>query len=361
MRKYYIDNIRWITVALVVVYHVVYMFNAVVTAGVVGPFRATQPQDAIQYVLYPWFMALLFLVSGMCARYDLDRRTAGEFVRARTRKLLVPSTLGLLVFHWVQGYVSMRLSGAFETITDNVPGPVFYLIMCLSGTGVLWFLQMLWLFDLLLVLARKLERGRLASACEKLPCHPAFLLALGVPAWGAAQVLNTPVIAVYRFGIYGFVFFLGYYLFSQERVTDALAKCAPALGTAAAVLAAVSTRVYFGQNYAEPPVVNSPLSIACLWVTCLAVLGLMKRYGDRTSGFCLFMVRKSWGIYIFHYLPISACGMLLTEYTKTPPVCVYLLTLCAGFGGALALDWVISRIPVVRWCVLGIKKTAKGA
>lgn len=38
MRKIYIGNIRCITVILVVVYHVLYMFNGVVSAGVIGPF-----------------------------------------------------------------------------------------------------------------------------------------------------------------------------------------------------------------------------------------------------------------------------------------------------------------------------------
>ena len=62
MRKTYIDNIRWMTVVLVVIYHVFYMFNGEVTSGVIGPFTSVQYQDAVQYVVYPWFMLLLFVV-----------------------------------------------------------------------------------------------------------------------------------------------------------------------------------------------------------------------------------------------------------------------------------------------------------
>lgn len=69
-----------------------------------------------------------------------------EFVSSRTRKLLVPSTIGLLVFGWLQGYINMTISDAFSTISDAVPGFVLYLIMALSGTGVLWFIQMLCFF-----------------------------------------------------------------------------------------------------------------------------------------------------------------------------------------------------------------------
>ena len=104
MRKVYVDNIRWMTVVLVVIYHVIYMFNGIETAGVIGPFHKVQYQDAYQYMVYPWFMVLLFVVSGMSARYYLNSHTHKEFIRSRTRKLLVPSTIGLLVFQWILGY-----------------------------------------------------------------------------------------------------------------------------------------------------------------------------------------------------------------------------------------------------------------
>ena len=68
MRKTYVDNIRWMTVVLVVMYHVLYMFNSVGIGGAIGPLMPVQVQDAFLYAVYPWFMLLLFVVSGMCAR-----------------------------------------------------------------------------------------------------------------------------------------------------------------------------------------------------------------------------------------------------------------------------------------------------
>ena len=82
MRKTYIDNIRWITVVLVVLYHVFYVFNAAGVSGGVGPLFDTQYQDAVLYILYPWFMLLLFVVSGMSARFYLDGHSCREFMRS---------------------------------------------------------------------------------------------------------------------------------------------------------------------------------------------------------------------------------------------------------------------------------------
>ena len=100
MRKLYIDNIRWITVVLVVLYHVIYMFNGIETFGVIGPFSDVQYQDAFQYIVYPWFMLLLFAVSGMSARYELEHRSEKEFIKKKDGKIIGsihPWAFGVLV------------------------------------------------------------------------------------------------------------------------------------------------------------------------------------------------------------------------------------------------------------------------
>lgn len=87
MRKIYLDNIRWITVVLVVIHHVIYIFNGVIQHGIIGPFSEHQPQDTYQYIVYPWFMLLLFVVSGMSARYELIKRTEKEFIVSKNEKI----------------------------------------------------------------------------------------------------------------------------------------------------------------------------------------------------------------------------------------------------------------------------------
>ena len=69
-----------------------------------------------------------------------------------------------------------------------------------------------------------------------------------------------------------------------------------------------------------------------------------------------WMAGKSFGLYVFHYLPLSAVALLLTRTTTLPPVIIYLLTGIAAFLGAYLLFEIISRIPFFRWAVLGIKK-----
>ena len=102
---------------------------------------------------------MLFIVSGISSRLYLEKHTDKEFVKSRTVKLLVPSTIGLFVFQFIQGYISMSLSNAFDDLKE-VPAIIKYLIMVLSGSGVLWYVQMLWLFSVMLTWIRKAEKDR---------------------------------------------------------------------------------------------------------------------------------------------------------------------------------------------------------
>lgn len=357
MRKHYLDNIRWITVLLVVLYHVIYMYNGI-TAGGAGTVTDFRGQDIIQYILYPWFMVILFIISGMCSRYYLENHTDKEYIKGRTLKLLVPSTIGLLVLGWAQGYFNMAMADAFKNIPDNVPGFVMYIIMVVSGIGVLWTIQVMWVCSLILVLIRKIEKGRLLNLGEKVNVW--CIILLGVVVWGSAQILNTPMISVYRFGIYIFTFLLGYYVFSHEKVTDILAKYSVYFIAAAVVLGGLYTYFYYGKNYAERPYVNNPLAIAYAWFACLAIFGVMKRWGNRTGKVAAFINRRSFGLYIFHYLALSVAAYLMVICGNMRGIIVYLISVVAAYGGGFLLNEIVSRIPVIRWCVLGIRKEKKG-
>lgn len=351
MRKTYVDNIRWITVVLVVVYHVIYMFNGSVTAGVIGPFKPVQYQDAIQYFLYPWFMLLLFVVSGMSARYYLNGHSDREFLKTRTKKLLIPSTIGLFVFWWILGYYNMIIAGAFESVW-TVPKPILFIIMAVSGTGVLWYIQMLWVFSLFLILIRRIEKDRLYRVCGKV--NLPILLCMTPIVWGAAQILNTPMIVVYRFGIYGLGFLLGYFVFSHDAVMERIEKWWLPLAALALGLGIVFVSIFWGEPYAEHQVLDTFLCNAYAWIATFAILSGMKKWGNFENAFSRFMNRKAWGLYLFHYLILAASAWYLHLYTHLSPFSMYLLEGVAAFSGALIMYEMISRIPVLRFLVCGI-------
>lgn len=357
MRKHYLDNIRWITVIIVVIYHVFYMYNAEGVLGGLGKITNLQVQyyDMFQYLVYPWFMPVLFIVSGISARLYLDLHSEKEFIRSRTLKLLVPSTIGLFAFQFVQGYVSMSLGGGFEGLAAaKVPGPIIYLIMVASGSGVLWYMHLLWVYCIVLVLIRKIEKGKLLDVGAKTSL---WLLALFLfPIWGAAQVLNTPIVSVYRIAFYFVFFMLGYFVFSHDEVIERLKNIAVPLIVLAVVICAVFVFMFFGDNYADKPINRGFLYVLDAYVGSMAMLAGMARFGDSSGAFSKWMSGHSFGLYVFHYLGISSVALFIAKPGLMPAPACYILSLLAGFLFGYGLYAIISRIPFFRWAVLGIKK-----
>nr|MCR5046213.1 acyltransferase [Treponema sp.] len=312
-----------------------------------------QYYDVFQYLTYPWFMFLLFAVSGISSKLYLDKHSTKEFFKSRTRKLLVPSTIGLFAFQFIQGYFNTRSTDAMNMM-KTVPAPVAFLIMVVSGIGVLWYIQLLWVFSAFLIPVIKLEKKRLWKLGEK--ANILILILMVLPVYGAAQILNTPIICVYRFGYYGIAFLLGYFVFSHDLVIERLKKWSLMLILLSLALGITFSIMYFGKNYADTPVYKYPLFVAFGYFATLAFLGAGAKYLDFSNAFTSWMNTHSWGLYIFHYLGISVIAVELATRHILPAALIYVLSLLSAFVGAFVLYEVISRIPFFRWAVLGIKK-----
>ncbi len=371
-RKHFLDNIRWVTVLLVLLYHVVYFYNNKGVFGGIGGWvddPKAQPQDAVMYLLYPWFMMLLFLVAGISSRYALQKSTKGQWLKKRTRQLLVPSTIGLFVFHWMVGYFNTHVAAV--DVLANVPQPVKFFLWGVSGIGPLWFIQELWVFSLLLIIIIAIERNHLYNAVGRLlqstqgwskHCRLALLLVGGFfliwagaqgsiphPAEYSAQGLWN----LYRPTAYFVPFLMGYYLFSRDSVQRFLSRYADWLLVPTVAAGVALTCATWGENNTAPLYLMHWSANLFAWLAILAMLACFKAWADRTSPFATYMTRSSYGIYIVHYLVIAALGYMLKLYTPLPPVADYLILLVAVFTLSPALYELLRRIPFIRWAVLG--------
>ena len=351
LRKPFLDNLRYGIVLLVMVYHVFYLFNSVgVITNVTIP--GIPELDVVLYLLYPWFMVTMFLISGICARYSLQKQTGREFLKSKARRQLVPSIAIIFILGWTSGYVTEQYTDMFGTNSALIPGFAKYLIWCLSGIGVLWFIHELLLADLVLVVIRKIDKkDRLWQLGGKADILTLFLLVFAV--WGSAQILNTPVIEIYRNGIYIFAFLIGYFVFSHEHIQQLLAKWAPVLLGAGGVLAATYTAASWGKNYSAMPHLKAFLTNAYAWFGTLAVLGSGKRWMDKETKFTRFMAGRSFGFYVLHY-PILALGVWAMDKLLCLPVWAMYLLLPIAMAVILPpLVDTIKRVPVLRTLVLG--------
>lgn len=368
-RKHFLDNIRWVTVLLVLFYHVIYFYNAKGVFGGVGGFYEDQPWDCIMSMLYPWFMMLLFLVAGISSRYALDKISHKAFIKSRTRKLLVPATIGLFVFQWMVGYFNTQVAG--EDVLANAPAFIKPFIWAISGIGPLWFIQDLWLFSLVLVLIKAIEKDKLHHAVGQLFQKDSMGLTIGLVVvgylliWSGAQCsISHPnpesadgLWNLYRPLAYFVPFLLGYFVFSHDSVQNSIAKIHLPLLMLALVTGVYFTVVMYGKNDTDPIVLQGWLCNLYAWFAMLAMLGCFKAWANKTNTFATYMTRSSYGIYIVHYLVIASFGYMMKMYTSLAPWMMYVILLFAVMLLSPAIYEILKRIPFVRWGVLGIKKT----
>ena len=348
-RKHYIDNIRWATVVLVIVYHVIYIFNSVgVITNIDEP--GIPQMDALLYFVYPWFMVLLFVVAGMSSRYSLQNRTGKAFAKDRAKRLLVPSIAGIFIIGWFNGWVSNQYTDMFAG--NAVPGFLKYLIYCMMGIGPLWFAHELFLASMVLLLLRKIDKkDRIWNLAGK--ANVLVVLLLRIVLWGSSGIFITPVIEVYRNGIYIFAFLLGYYLFSHEEITDLLMKFKIPLLVVAVAMGIGYTIYYYGENYTTRACLQSFFTNAYCYVMVLAIIGCFKAWFNKETKFSRYMTQRNFGFYVLHYpvLMVVAYGVL--HMVDLPLICNYFVILVLEILLLPIVYEIVCRIPVIRFLLLG--------
>ena len=60
-----------------------------------------------------WAMPLMFIMAGMAVWYSLRKRTAGQFMGERFRRLFIPLVFGVLVFVPPQVYIGLHQDPAY--------------------------------------------------------------------------------------------------------------------------------------------------------------------------------------------------------------------------------------------------------
>jgi peptidoglycan/LPS O-acetylase OafA/YrhL len=258
-RRGELDVMRALVVAGLVVFHSAMVF----AEGT--PWFVNDPRPGIGFSAFLlwgslWGMPLLFLVSGMGARYAMRSRTAGAFAAERLARLGIPFVTGLVLLVPPMFYLQQLAQPGFDQsywrfwlTFMNVPAIARELLPqghWASGRagfdpGHLWFLYVLLVFSLALLPLFTYLRGpqgirltgRAAAAAAR---HPvAMLAAAAVPVIVTEAVFgpDTSTGGWERLA-YLFPFAYGFLLASDARFESALSRARwPALAAAAAVTA----------------------------------------------------------------------------------------------------------------------------
>ena len=354
-RKHYIDNIRWMTVIIVIIYHIIYIFNC---SGVISNInvQGIAILDTFLIFVYPWFMNLLFVLAGMSSKYSLNKRTNKEFIKDRAKRILVPSIVGIFIYGWINGYITNQYTNMFGEDMNLIPGVmkyiIKYIIYCLMGIGPLWFCHVLFIGSALLVALRKMDPNeKLVELGSKFKVW--MLVPMYFVVWGSSKILNVPLFEVYRMGIYLLMFLLGYYVFSNENIIERIKKYSIFLILLTFVTGIIYVKKYYGMNYTEKSVLQSAFTNFYAWVAIISILSFGKKYLNFSNRFSNYMAKNNFAYYALHYMVIVLLGHFTVSKLNLPFALNYIIISVGTIIILPALIEIVKRIPIFNKLILG--------
>ncbi len=108
MRKYYVDNIRWIVILLLVPYHAAMAWNVWGEPNYIY-FESNKIISSIVVFFSPYFMPLMFFIVGISTRFALQKRTIRQYVLERAKKLLIPFIFGTVLILFLISLIAVGI------------------------------------------------------------------------------------------------------------------------------------------------------------------------------------------------------------------------------------------------------------
>ena len=316
--------------------------------------HASSAIEPLMRLSAPWRLALLFLISGAAMSTLLAHRPR-RFLRERSKRLLLPLALGMLVIVPPQAYV--------EAVNKFGYGGGFVDFMRLYLTGYrgfchegrclalptwnhLWFVAYLWVYCLALWALLKASPTLLDRLAQRAAWHlqgaglllwPAALLAL----WRVLLATRFPsthalVDDAYNHALYFSAFLLGAVLARRGQWAAFERPRWIALG--GALLSWALVAAYFANYSTDAPawlrLLQRALYGALQWLAIAAALGFAHRHWNRDHRWRETVVEAVFPVYLLHQTLIILVAWWLRPMGLPPAVEAPLLIVATAAGCA---------------------------
>lgn len=359
MRKYFIDNLRWMDVFLLIPYHAAQAFN---TWGELN-YICFEPNKAISsFIVFfsPFFMPLLFLLAGMSTRYSLKKRTYKQYLIERIKRLMVPFIFGALVFCPILAYIGDKLNFGYYGGFFGHYKIFFTKWTDLSGfdggfgVGQFWFLYYLFVISLVSIAIIYLINKTVKNTCHIEKTSFGIICLMVVPFPFMYDILS---VGGKSFAEYLYIFLIGYYVMSSDKVIEKAEKYRHI--TLAIGITACITNVYMfiwsGKDFGTLNVIAKAFAE---WFMILALIGTGKNKLDYKSKLSAYMSRMSFPYFSLHFLWIVLFQYWFKDVLSLSIVLQFIIPVIFAYVITFICCELCLKVPVL--CLfMGIKHKSK--
>lgn len=342
-RCYYLDYLRVISIILLFPVHTFMIWNDYGQKFYVwgGENRLL---SSLIVLINPWFMPILFVIAGMCARYSLEKRTVKQFVSERMWKLLIPYISGIVLLIPFQTFFARKFFDGYNgSLLGNI-GYFFTHFTDLTGydgantPGQLWFILFLFIISLVCLLVTKLiPYTKVKDHISKSNIY--IIITMFILVWGGYYIGNF---GGFSLGKNLALYLLGYYFLSNKDVLKKIEKYRMVLMGMFLVSLFTLCVLYFNYSYYGDILVNF-----VAWIGSCALIGFAKQYLNTPSKILSYFNIASFPIYILHQSILVAIGYYTLQYIDN----LFLQIVCIMFGSfvlSILSYEIVKRIPYAR-------------
>jgi glucan biosynthesis protein C len=373
VRRYDIDWLRLMAVFVLFFFHTARIFDPWENFYVQNDPPSRLLFDIFIRAVEPWHMNLFFLLAGASTYYALQRRSGGQYIQERFKRLFIPFVFGVLVLIPPQSYLGLRShSGYAKSFFEWFP-QFFNLKMddvdgyFLGGHtwGHLWFIFHLFVYSLIvlpLLLYFNRESGqRLIGRLAKAFTQPGALFVFPVLLI-LMSALPDDIAGGDPF-IYIPFFVCGYILMSDPRFGETIDRRRTLSLILGPVIFAGITVMDWTGVWPSLPVWAQKLAEVYVdsfvpWFVILTMLIYGRRFLNFTNGFLKYFAEGAYPLYILHQTVIVIIGYYVVQWGVDVLVKYAVIVAGSFAASALVYDVVVRRTNVTRF-LFGMKPQPK--
>jgi glucan biosynthesis protein C len=349
-RLFFIDNIRWSMIILVVLIH-----TSVTYSGIGGWYYIENKSvDTVSKIIFAmfntftqaYFMGLLFLIAGYFIPGAYDKKGPSKFIKDRLLRLGLPVLIYIFIInpfieYFIMGVFINKPVPAFFPYYSNYIKPVGFL----GNTGPLWFALALLIFSILYSLVRVfLENPNKINGDKRFPNHFSIAILILLISFFTfvvrifqpfgVQILNMQLCFFSQYIVLFIIGILAYRKNWLEKLPYNFGILGLKIGLGAGLILWLLIMLLGGPLNGEEYVILGGLywqsAAYAFWEQFFCVgmcLGLIVLFRDKFNyqgTLTKFLSQNAFGVYVFH-APILITISLLLKNIYLQPLMKFIL------------------------------------